>query len=348
MEKTRLEITFFAVLCILVLVLSYFVFKPFLSILTLAAVLSIIFRPTHKKLVHTYSKGKNLISFGFVLVALIFLILPILFFGVKILEQAQVLLNLLQNGHGEYMQSIQSNIQLAVRPLFPNFSFNISDFGTSVLGFISNNLAGFISQTAYILFQTFLLLFTFFFFLRDGDEISLSFISLSPFSKEKNEEIMKSIHGAITSVIKGSIFVGLIRWAIFAIGFYLFGIPNPMIWGSVAGIIGLIPGLGTPVALIPVIIYMALTKNIVGAIGLTLLGVLVSLFIDNILSAYFFGKGLKSPSIFVLFSILGGVMFFGPLGFIFGPIVLSLCISISTMYKIFVHQKIPHSSHTQS
>ena len=46
--------------------------------------------------VFTYSKGKNLISFGFVLVALIFLILPILFFGVKILEQAQVLLNLLQ------------------------------------------------------------------------------------------------------------------------------------------------------------------------------------------------------------------------------------------------------------
>ena len=250
--------------------------------------------------------------------------------------QAQVLLNLLQNGNGEYMQSIQSNIQLAIHPLFPNFSFNISNYATTVLSFISSNLGVFISQTAYILFQTFMLLFTFFFFLRDGEEIFLSFISLSPFSKEKNNEIIKSIHDAITSVIKGSIFVGLIRWAIFAAGFYIFGIPNPMIWGSVAGIIGLIPGLGTPVAIIPIVIYMAFTGNVVAAIGLALLGVLVSLLIDNMLSAYFFGKGLNAPSIFVLFSILGGVLFFGPLGFIFGPIVLSLCISTISMYKNFV------------
>jgi len=66
------------------------------------------------------------------------------------------------------------------------------------------------------------------------------------------------------------------------------------------------------------------------------LGIIIAFFIDSMLTAYFFGKGLDVSPIFMLFSIIGGVIFFGPLGFIFGPIVLSLCISMIDMYKILI------------
>ena len=136
-------------------------------------------------------------------------------------------------------------------------------------------------------------------------------------------------------------FVGIIRWALFTIAFYLFGITDPLVWGSIAGIVGVITGLGTPFVIIPTVIYLILTGNILLAIGLGLFGVLILLFIDNLLSSYFFGKGLDTSPVFILFSILGGVLFFGPLGFIFGPIVLSLFISLINMYKIVILKSKP-------
>jgi predicted PurR-regulated permease PerM len=336
MEKKKLEIVSFIVLCAGILVMAFFVFRPFFSILVLAAVLAMLFRPLYKKMLLYYKGGKNLFAFIIVLLGLIFLIIPILFFGSQIFQQIQIFFALIQNGQEQYLQAIQHMIESLAHPLFPNFSFNISDYASTVLAFISNNFSALLSQTAYIFFQTFFLLLAFFFFLRDGEKISSSLVLLSPFGKEQNKEILTSIHSAITSVIRGTLLVGLIRWVLLTAGFYFFGIPNALVWGSIAGIIGIIPGVGTPFVIVPTVAYLILSGNILGAVEIGSFGILVIFFVDNMLSAYFFGKGLDVPSIFILFSILGGVIFFGPLGFIFGPIVLSLLISTIDMYKILI------------
>ena len=340
MEIKRLELVMFSALFILLSVLVFFVFRPFLYIIVLAIVLSVLFNPLYRYITKHLPEWKSVTAFFLVVVALVFLIIPILFFGLQILKQAQGFFSLPQTGKELYIQSIQQNTELLIRHINPNFSFNLSDYINKVLSFISSNLGRFLSQTAYVFFQTFFLLFAFFFFLRDGDKMLDSFISLSPFEKEQNKEIVNVVHRTITSVIRGTLFVGLIRLVLFTVVFYLFGIPNALLWGSIAGIVGTIPGLGTPFAIIPVFIYLLLYSNIFSAIAMGLFGVLASFFIDNLLSAYFFGKGLDVPAIFILFSILGGVFFFGPLGFIFGPIILSLFVSVIDMYKILVLKKV--------
>ncbi|MCX6757597.1 MAG: AI-2E family transporter [Candidatus Nomurabacteria bacterium] len=336
MEKKRLEIVSFLVLCTLILILTFLVFKPFLNILVLAAILSLLFRPLYKRMLRHHKNGSNFFAIVIVLISLVFLIIPILFFGVQILGQMQNFFTLIQNGQGQHMQEIQESAQSVIRNFFPTFTLNISYYASMVLNFISSNLGLFLSQAVYIFFEIFFILFTFFFFLRDGDKIFSSLIALSPFEKEQNREVLTSMHRAITSVIRGTLFVGLIRWVLFTVGFYLFGIQDFMVWGSIAAIIGAIPGLGTPFVIVPAVIYLVLSGSMFYAIGLGIFGVLIMVFVDNMLSAYFFGKGLDAPPIFILFSILGGVLFFGPLGFIFGPIVLSLCISIIEMYKILI------------
>jgi predicted PurR-regulated permease PerM len=292
-------------------------------------------------MLHLYAGGGSLFACMIVLVTLIFIILPILFFGVQIFKQVQIFFTAIQTGQGQYLVTVQHTIESFARPFFPNFTFNISDYASTALTFVSNNFSGLVSQTVSIFLQILFLLLAFFFFLRDGEEIFSSFVSLSPFEKEQTKEILRSIHTAVTSVLRGTLLVGLIRWILLTIGFYIFGISNALIWGSVAGIIGIIPGLGTPFVIIPTVVYLILTGNVVGAIGIGLFGIIITFFVDNLLTAYFFGKGLDAPPIFILFSILGGILFFGPLGFIFGPIVLSLCISVTEMYKILILKKDP-------
>ncbi|MDO8523316.1 MAG: AI-2E family transporter [bacterium] len=340
MENRRLELIAFSALFIGISILVFFVFRPFFSILVLATVLSVLFRPLYEKLIKFFRGGKSFFACLLVIVALVFLIMPILFFGLQIFRQAESFFSSTQASQGKYIQAIQQNIDIIGQRVVPGFSFNISDSINKVLIFVSGNLGGLLSQTAYIFFQTILLSFTFFFFLRDGEKILASFISLSPFEKGQNKEIVDSTHRTITSVIRGTIFVGLIRWIFLAAGFYVFAIPNAMIWGSIGGIIGAVPGLGTPFVIIPIVLYLLFAGNIFLATGIGLFGLLVTLFIDNLLVAYFFGKGLDVPPLFVLFSILGGIFFFGPLGFIFGPIILSLFISATDMYKILVLKKL--------
>ncbi len=339
MQDKKLELLMFSTLIAGLSVLTFFVFKPFLHIIVLAMVLSVLFYPLYKKIVDIFWGNKTFSASLLLAFALFFLIIPILFLGLQISGQAQNFFSLAQADQSQYIQSIQFSINNFVQQIIPTFSFNVSDLINNILTFISSNFGGLLSQTTYLFFQTFLLLFTFFFFLRDGEKMLSSLISLSPFEKSQNKEILSSIDRTITSVIRGTLFVGLIRFVLVSSSFYFIGIPDAILWGSIAGIIGAVPGIGTPIVIIPACIYLLLYGNLASVIILIVLGILITFFIDNLLVAYFFGKGLDVPSIFVLFSILGGIIFFGPLGFIFGPIVLSLFVSLVDMYKILIQKK---------
>jgi len=339
MERKRLELVVFSAFFVGLSILTFWVFQPFVGIIVLAIVLSVLFHPLYARLVTFFHGGRSFFACLLVIIALVFLILPILFFGLQILGQTQNFFSLTQADQSQYMQTVQQNINTLVQNVIPGFSFSISDSINKVRVFISSNLARLLTQTAYTFFETFFLLFTFFFFLRDGEKILKSFLSLSPFEKEQNQEIIHSVYRTITSVVRGTLFVGLIRFVLFAAAFYLLGIPDALLWASVGGIIGAVPGLGTPFVVIPAFLYLLFYGNIFSAIAIGLFGILVMFFIDNLLSTYFFGKGLDIPPFFILFSILGGVICFGPLGFIFGPIILSLFISLIDIYRILVLKK---------
>jgi predicted PurR-regulated permease PerM len=246
---------------------------------------------------------------------------------------------LTQVDQGQYIQSIQQNVDAVVQHFIPSFSLDISSSVTAGLSFVSANIGNLLSQTAYIFFQVFFLLLTLFFFLRDGTKMLDYLFSLSPFEKEQNREVIGSTSRMITSVIRGTLFVGLIRLILITVAFYFLGIPNALLWGSIGGIIAMVPGLGTFFVIVPACLYLLLYGNIFLVIGMALFGGLLFFFIDNLLSTHFFGKGLHVQPPFILFSIIGGVIFFGPLGFIFGPIVLSLFISTVNIYKILVLNK---------
>jgi predicted PurR-regulated permease PerM len=177
------------------------------------------------------------------------------------------------------------------------------------------------------------MLLAFFFFLRDGRGMLASFVDASPFGKNETREILNKMYATTESVIKGTLVNALVRWLCIWAAFAIFQIPNAILWSSIGGIVGAIPGLGTPFAFIPAVAYLYLQGSALSALGLALFGIAVVLLVDNMLTAYFFKKGLAVSPIFVLFSILGGIVLFGPLGFILGPLVLSIFLSVVHVYS---------------
>ncbi|MDR3572166.1 MAG: AI-2E family transporter [Candidatus Pacebacteria bacterium] len=334
MDRDNVESYSFLALFVCVGVLVFFVFAPFLQILVLAAVFAALFHRPYEALARRLHGWNNLAALIVVALVLIFCIVPLFFLGLQIFREAQNFYVGAQGNGVQYLQTIQTFIENPIRYVFPEFSFDLSASIGNVFAFISGNLASIVYQTFYVTLETFLMLLAFFFFLRDGNALLAQVEETSPFGKEKTRAILHDSYLTIRSIVRGTLVVALVRWLLISVGFYFFQIPNAILLGSIGGIIGAIPGLGTPFAFIPAIIYLYLQGNVLGAVTLTLFGLFVIAIVDNVLTPYFFGKGLPVPSIFVLFSILGGVIFFGPLGFILGPLVLSIFVSVVHIYSL--------------
>ncbi len=340
MPKNKLQHSSFLVLFAGVSVLLFFVFAPFLMILSLAAVFAVLLHRPYEWLVKFFGGWKNFAAALMVGLLLVLFIVPLFFFGIQIFQEIQnVYMSIYGNG-AHYLQIIQQVIQNPLRHIFPGFVFDINAYVVNALALISNNLGSLVYQTFYVIFETFLMLLALFFFLRDGRILLALLTEASPLGKDITSEILSKMYQTIGSVMNGTLVNALIRWVCISAAFSLFGIPNAVLWGSIGGIVGAIPGLGTPFAFIPAVAFLYLGGNMLGALGLALLGIAVVILVDNILTAYFFGKGFSVSPIFVLFSILGGIVFFGPLGFILGPLVLSVFLSVVRVYDLAERNKI--------
>lgn len=337
-NNKRLETFSFFGLFAAASLLLYFVFAPFLQILALAAMFASLFHEFYEDVARAMGGWKSPAALIVVSLVFLFCIVPIFLFGWQIFLQAQSLYAVAQGNGAQYVQTAQSAIETPIRHVFPQFSFDISTLIDNILAFISSNLASIVSQAFTITLQTFLMLLAFFFFLRDGRMLITAIVAASPLGKRETREILDNMYRAIQSVIIGTLVIGFIRWVLITACFYIFHIPNTIFWSTIGGVIGVIPGLGTPFAFIPAVAYLYFASGWLSAAGLAVLGFATIMLVDNLLTAYLFGKGLPVPQVFVLFSVLGGIFFFGPLGFILGPLALSVFLSVFHIYSTLTHE----------
>lgn len=340
MVKNKLESSSFLILLAGVSLLLFFVLAPFFTIIALAAVFAVLLNRPYERLARIFGKMYGLTAALTVILTLIFFIVPLFFLGGQIFDEAQNVFASIYGSGSHYLQVIRQVIEGPIRHFSPNFVFDVNQYVGDALSIISSRLGSLVYQTLSIFFETFLMLLALFFFLRDGRKLIAAFVRLSPLGESVTREILDKMYVTIGAVINGTLVNALIRWVCFSIAFYAFGIPNFVLWGSIGAIVGAIPGLGTLLAFIPAVAFSYLQGNTLGAIGLALSAFAIMILVDNILTAYFFGKGLDVSPIFVLFSILGGIVFFGPLGFVLGPLVLSVFLAVAHVYNFVEREKI--------
>lgn len=331
MNRASVEKVAFLVVFAWIVWLTWGVFSIFFSPLVMAAVLAMLFIPLYDR-VRTYTFGRSSIA-AFIIVGIVFcfVVVPLFMIGWQLVLEAQ-------NGYitarssGEGVTALFEHlIETPIRHIDPSFSIDITQYVGATMSYIANNIGGFISSTVSIGFETFLMLVALLYFLIDGRELVTALRRMSPLNPQVTSALIDNTYLTVLSVMKGTFLVGIIRWAMISASFYLFGIPNFILWGSIGGLIASVPALGAPFAYIPAMIYLYVTDSSLMVIGMGIVGLLVTLVSDNILTPYFYGKGFTAPSILVLFSVLGGILFFGPTGFILGPLVLStgmMCVKL--------------------
>ncbi|HEX3095641.1 MAG TPA: AI-2E family transporter [Patescibacteria group bacterium] len=332
-QYKRLQTISFLVLLLLVFVLVLFIFKPFVNIVAFGLILAILFGPVHKHIVRAV-KNPNLAAGLTILLIMLIILVPIWFFGQIIFNEIGNLYNNYKSGGFVIDKSqIISTLPVQIQNAIQNFSTEINAYighissqAFSYISFIVSNVASFIIAA----FMTFFIVF---FLLRDGKEIKEAIMDVSPISTAHEDKLFERIVGAVNGVVKGAFMMAIIQGCVATIGFFIFGVPQPLLWGLFTILAALVPTIGTSLAIIPAIIYLLVTGQTPQAIGMAIWGFTAVALIDNFVGPRVVGSRVKLHPVLVLFSIIGGLEFFGPLGFLIGPIVMAIFIELVDMYR---------------
>jgi predicted PurR-regulated permease PerM len=168
---------------------------------------------------------------------------------------------------------------------------------------------------------TFYLLF---FFLRDRDA-AIAFLRLaSPVSDAATTKLLGRIGDTVHAGVYGTLAVASVQGLLGGLMFWWLGLPAPLLWGVVMALLAVFPVLGAFVVWIPATLYLALEGSWGKAIILTLWGMLVVGTIDNLLRPVLVGNRLKLHTVLTFLSVVGGIILFGPVGILLGPVILTL------------------------
>ncbi len=336
MNNQKVRPYFLLILLVATFVLVFFLFKPFLYALILAAVVALVFQPLYQRILHYVNNHQTLAALCTTLIIIIIILLPLIFLGIQIFQEAEQLYRSIKgNGGGYAIFTIPARIIDDLRNFFPamdEFYINIDQYVARGLTWLIQNISAVFSNLAKLLVSSFIFIISLYYLLKDGHKIKRAIINLSPLTDTDDEVIFKKLETAINSVIKGNLIIAIIQGVLVGVGCIALGVPNAVLWGTVAVIAALIPGVGTTIVLIPAILFLFLRGDTLSALGLLIWGVIVVGLIDNFLRLKLIGQGTHLHPLIAFLSVFGGIIFFGPIGFLLGPLTLSLFFALLHIY----------------
>lgn len=342
--NSRISSYFFFILLLGAAVAAIFIFWPFLTPIILGATTAVVAYPLYRRLCKIFTKGKdrsNLAALATAVFVLILVLAPMFFLVGNVYSEIQSLYATLtdEGSRSEIiiqLNALSQSLSDALFGVFPAYSFdslNITEYLKRILEWAFSNLDKIFGGLAIVAGYSFVFLLSLFYFLRDGAVFKKHFVSWSPLLDAHDEYVTGTLKRAILSIFVGALSVSVIQGVLTGIGFTIFGIPAPSIWGSIAAVASLVPGLGTSLVVVPGIIYLVVTGQYLYGIGLAIWGVFAVGLVDNFLGPHLLKRGIDVHPFLILISVLGGIATFGAIGFVLGPLVLALLFALLELYK---------------
>lgn len=321
--------------------LTFLVFRPFLNTVALAAVCAVLLHPLRLKIEKTITKSRALSSFIALIIGVLIILIPLALVSVLVVEEASNAYTALATGStGLTIQEVAVSVGTWLEPRFPgsydffaSISGEIQNYIAQVLHWFVLNAGAALSSVVATGLRTLIFLMTLYYFLKDGDELRDLLTKRSPITESEVGSILDHLSRTIFGIIKGSLMIAVIQGILSGIGYFIFGLPNPTLWGVTTAVSALIPGVGTSLVFIPAITFLFATGHVASAIGLLLWAIILVGMIDNILSPKLISQGAGLHPLLILLSVIGGLAFYGPVGIFMGPLTVSLLFSIYLTYS---------------
>ena len=296
-------------------------------------VVSIIFYPLYEKLLLMTNK-KSLSSMLSLILILLLVIMP----SIAVLGLiGNELINFINSSENysfeQYFQMIPNESAINQLIAWSGLSINdliekADDFLISASKMLYQSVSTISANVINFFVSLFIFVYLTFFFLRDGEKILQHCMDAFPMKNEDESYLLDQFQKTTRATIKGTVMVALAQGFLGYLTLLLIGINGALIWGAVMALLSIVPAVGTVLVWLPIALVLFLNGEIMDASLLIFSGVFIIGMIDNLLRPILIGKETKMPDYLILLTTIGGISIFGITGFIVGPIIASLFISI--------------------
>jgi predicted PurR-regulated permease PerM len=330
---------YFILILVVIAAVFFAMLRPFLVSILLAAILAGLIYPVYSWMRHRIWNQPTFCSIICVVLVLLLIILPLIStLGLLTIQALQFkdavddkVKQVIEKGPGWIERLKQHPLVERIDIEEINWQAKAAE-GAKLL---STLLIKAITKTSQSTFQTvamsFIMLYTLFYFLIDGPSLLNRIKYLSPLEDEYEELIIKKFISITKATMKGTIIIGVIQGSMGGVIFAIFGVGSSVFWGTVMVILSIIPGIGAALIWVPAVAIKMLTGHVGPGIGILVGGMLISVS-DNFLRPLLIGKDTKMHTLLILFSTLGGIALFGIVGFILGPILAAVFLTVTDIY----------------
>lgn len=314
----------------------------FLEAIFLAGLFSALFNPIYQRIRGWVGGREALASLLTVFLALLFVFVPLLMLTVTVIGQAVDIASQakpwLQSTFGE---PGQISAWLSQLPFYEQL-LPYRDMLLERLG----GLVGGLSKAVVDLFQSatlgtmdvamtaFIVLYTMFFFLIDGDVLIQRILYYLPLDDRDENMLLARFTSVTRATLKGTAVIGFLQGSMAGLGFWVLGVPSALLWAVVMMFMSVVPGVGGTLIWGPAVIYLLAIGNVWEGVALLIYCAAIVGSIDNLLRPKLVGGDTQLHELMIFFSTLGGLMMFGFPGFITGPIIAALFVTVWHIYGL--------------
>lgn len=353
MKKTisNLEIPtiFFLLLMIVLGLITFNLFTPYINIIILSLIIVQIFHPFYKY-VYKKTKSKGLSTLLSIFITLVCVVIPLILILLLTINEIR---NLSDSGNlisivGNLEGSINNTIKNINDNILKTTGFELSQLELRVLLIdVANDLRNqllpvasqILSLSGEILFNLFILILSLGYLFPKFDDLPRIFRKFSPLDDEVDSVIFDKLRQTTKGVLKGTLIVAILQATAVLIPLSLLGVGAPVLLWLIMVLLSIVP-IGSGLVWAPVgvaIIIGGLSSGNSTQIVLGILLIVYSAIIINVIDTTFRPRLMKGAvnihPLAAVFSVLGGIAAFGVLGILYGPVIFVLFLTLVDLYR---------------
>ena len=316
------------------LLVCFWLLLPFLPALVWALALAILFLPAHR-FIEARLNNRNLAAAVSVTVIGLLVVVPVLLVTGRVVQGAAEGAIAARDKivSGEWRHAIEMNEFLA--PI-ARWIAGLDLTGTieNVTHWLTNLSASFVSGSVLGIITVLLTFYLLFYFLRDREAALAWLRDISPLSAAEMDQLESRVIDTVEATLYGTVVVAVVQGTLGGLMFWWLGLPMPLLWGLVMGLLAIVPVLGAFVVWVPAALFLALDGELGKAVILTIWGAVIVGGIDNLLYPILVKGRLRLHTVPTFIAIVGGLLLFGASGLLLGPLVLTVTMFFLEIWRV--------------
>lgn len=324
MTHAWLRTTFLIALVVAISAAFLTMVRMFLLTLLLAAILAGLARPLYLRVERRFHRRRRAASAATIALLLAALLVPLMLLGAAVAREAVAI----STGIGPWIEARLAQVELLRGPLLSQATQMIG----ALAAWTAERLSTVTVTTLLFFFHFFILIYALFFFLKDGPRMLQAMLAYVPLADADKARMLDRFTSVARATLKGTVFVGAVQGTLSGLAFWVAGIDGALFWMVTMMVSSILPGIGGALIWVPAVVLLAAQGALWKAVGLAAFCALVVGSVDNVLRPRLVGHDARMPDVLVLISTLGGLVTFGATGFIVGPILAALFLTVWEMF----------------